>query len=174
MVKNTIKVYWRFSLNKTNNNKESKGEIFCTFTGTVSLTVNSKLYNYVKFDQNAIKRCTKLFNYKINKNMPYKQGWGFGLRSSLTPSVHKKIIRRSTERSEHSAAGLFQYACMTFQWTTGAQGFIYLDKTVSRKSSVNPTTSRVHKKVIHTLKFLSWSKCYNIFKVSTNTEDLML
>ena len=52
MVKNTIKLYRRFfskNLTKklTKKTKKTRGEMFCAFVGMTSLTLNSKLCNFI-------------------------------------------------------------------------------------------------------------------------------
>ena len=42
-----------------------------------------QLHNFMRTDQNTTELCTRLFFHKIIKIMPRKQGWFFGLRSSL-------------------------------------------------------------------------------------------
>ena len=54
----------------------------CVFAIMASFTLNSKLLT-LKSNQNATKLCTRLFLHKINKNMPWKDRWSFGLRSPL-------------------------------------------------------------------------------------------
>ena len=53
--KNAIKLIRRFFLHKSNKKcKKTTGEMFCIFAGTTSLTLNSKLYNFIT-SRNLIK-----------------------------------------------------------------------------------------------------------------------
>ena len=62
-----------FFLIKLINAKEYRGQIFCTFAGMTSLTLNSKLCNLLKSDQNTTKLHNRPFLHKINKIMSKKE-----------------------------------------------------------------------------------------------------
>ena len=58
-----------FSIKATKNAKKTRNDMFYTFAGITSPTLNAKLYNFVKSDHIATKLCTTLFLHTINKNM---------------------------------------------------------------------------------------------------------
>ena len=69
MIKN-IQYFFNSSLSiKLTKICKKVGVKLCKFTEMTSLTSNSKLYNFVKNDQNATNLCRRLFLYKINKNI---------------------------------------------------------------------------------------------------------
>lgn len=87
MISNALKLRQSRILNEINESmQKSKGRMSCTFIEMESLTSYSKLRNFIISwnDQNPTKLLRKLISYKINKNMEFKQGWNFGLRSLLT------------------------------------------------------------------------------------------
>ena len=87
MISNALKLRQSRILNEINESmQKSKGRMSCTFIEMESLTSYSKLRNFIISwnDQNPTKLFRKLISYKINKNMEFKQGWNFGLRSLLT------------------------------------------------------------------------------------------
>ena len=86
-----------FSIKLTKNPKKNKGEMFCTFADMTSLMLNSKFVtlHFLKSDQTAIKICIGLFLHKINKNMPWKQGWSLRTNDSIYWYLGRKMEYKS-------------------------------------------------------------------------------
>ena len=105
MAKNTIKGS-RFFFHKINKKyaKKTRDEMFLQsrFEVTDVKFKNFSLHNFVKTGQISAKLCIWLFLHKINKNLSWKQGSNFDLRSPLRILEEHFSLKFSTNISTPS------------------------------------------------------------------------